>query len=115
MLYEHLQLDRTIDCFSLLATGITPDTMKANPQGRGFQVKSRSIPASSIRSKVCGVFNNRDLSSASGKQPKAAAIAFYYFGVSWSPLTNNSIEDFLCLAMGFCQIVYSLGHEPQVV
>jgi hypothetical protein len=40
--------------------------------------------------KVCGVFNNRVLSSSYGRQPKIIEIAFVVLGAFGSSLTNTS-------------------------
>ena len=65
---------KTIACFTPLEDCMGPSgTLKASPQGGGFQ--DRSSPGSlDPVSRVHGVFSNRELPSTFGRQPRAAAI-----------------------------------------
>lgn len=68
-----LQLDRIICVSSSLAASTAPsETTRASPQGGGLQISSSSVPRRPA-SKVCGVFNNRVITSCSGRQPRAVA------------------------------------------
>lgn len=60
--------------FSLAACIASSDTMKASLQGGGLKVSS--ILSSPSVSEMCGVFNNRDLLSNSGRQPRAMIIVY---------------------------------------
>lgn len=72
-------------------------TMKASPQGAGFQVRSSHVYVP----RVHGVFSNRDLSSTSERLPRAISIACNVLEVFWTILANNSKESFSYLVLGF--------------
>lgn len=60
--------------FPSLAACITlAGSVKAGPPGRALPVRT-SLDFLGPVSKVCCVFNNRDLPSTSGKQPRVMAI-----------------------------------------
>lgn len=66
-------------CFPPLEAGTTiSHTLKASPEGGGFNVRSSS-GALGLVSKAHGVFSNRDLLSTSEKQPRAIAIAYTFY------------------------------------
>lgn len=63
---------------------------KASPQG-GSVRRRCSLGLLGSVSKVHNVFSNRNLPSTSDGQSKAIVIAYNILGVSWAPLTNNSL------------------------
>lgn len=100
---EMSQLGRINDFFPPLASCIAPsNTMKASPQRGSFLVTPSSYPLSPTSK----FFSNRDLLSASIRQPRSIAIAHIVFSVIWIPLTNNFKGGFSYLVLRFCQIIY---------
>lgn len=73
-------------------------SIKASPQGGGFQVRSISGPTD-LMSKVHDVFNNRSYFSTMGGSKGSI---YSLCGVSWTALINHSKEGFSCLVLGFC-------------
>lgn len=66
-----LQLGRTVGWLPLLESCmLSSDTMRASPQRGHYKISSISSPLGF----VCGFFNTRDLTFASGRQPWATAV-----------------------------------------
>lgn len=84
--------------FSSQASYLGTDTMNASSQEGDFQVDSAWILWVLV-SDMYGIFSNVDLSSTSGRQPRATVITDNVLGVSWIILTNNSKGSFLCLVL----------------
>jgi hypothetical protein len=75
---------------------------KASPQ-ISCQFKSSSSPLGLVF-QVHDVFNNKNLSSTSGMQPRATTIA-YVLRTSWTTLTNNSKGFSFLMLFFICLVV----------
>lgn len=82
------QLSRTVDCFSPLAVRTAPlSTVRASPQGEGFQVSSRLIPPSSVSECVESSVRGLVLGGSQGQ---------YQYPIGWGVK-----QKFTSLAPGF--------------
>lgn len=81
-------MGRSIDCFSSVESMEYSGTGKATPHRGSFQVRSISDHLGPV-SEGCGVFSNRDLISASGRQPRTIAVVYQVLVVSLAKMTKK--------------------------
>lgn len=101
--YKNLLLCKAMDCFSSLAACIAPYKIwelvvrDDTPRSVLIWIPLGPCPVSD--------FSNMDLPSSSERQPRAMAITYMVWGVSWILLTNNTKGHVSYLTQSFVWVI----------